>query len=88
LVPKAWSPAFDRIADLASCAACLFLAYWSYVFVAVAYEQKARGMAFDVPLWPIQAVILWAFASGALRYLLYALYPPLRPREAPEAEEV
>jgi TRAP-type C4-dicarboxylate transport system permease small subunit len=88
LVPKAWNAATDRIADLASCGACLFLAYWSYVFVAVAYEQKARGMAFDFPLWPIQAVILWCFASGALRYLLYAVFPTLRPREAPEAEEL
>jgi TRAP-type C4-dicarboxylate transport system permease small subunit len=88
LLPESWDAAGNRVADLVSCGACVFLAYWSYVFVAVAYEQKARGMAFDFPLWPIQAVILWAFASGALRYLLYAIFPALRPRETPEAEEL
>lgn len=84
LLPKAWDAGADRAADLVSCAVCVFLAWWSYEFVAVAYHQQARGMAIDLQLWPIQAIIVWAFASGALRYLLYAILPTLRPRESPE----
>lgn len=84
LLPRAWDRGANRAADLVSCGICVFLAWWSYEFVAVAYAQRARGMALDWLLWPIQAVILWSFASGGLRYLLYALFPELRPlNEAP-----
>ncbi len=84
LLPRAWDPTVNRIADLGSAAICLFLAGWSIEFAWVSYLQKARGMALDFVLWPIQAVIAWSFASGALRYLAYAAFPGLRPREAPE----
>lgn len=84
LLPKAWDPAANRAADLVSCSVCLFLAWWSYEFVAVSYRQNARGMALDMLLWPVQAVIVWSFASSALRYLAYAAFPALRPSEALE----
>jgi TRAP-type C4-dicarboxylate transport system permease small subunit len=82
LVPKGWAPAIGRVSDALSAAICLFLAYWSFVFVAGSYVTEERGMALEMLLWPIQAVIPWAFASAALRHLAFAAWPALKP--APE----
>jgi TRAP-type C4-dicarboxylate transport system permease small subunit len=81
LLPAAWNSGANRVADLVSSGACLFLAWWAYQFVAVSYHQNARGMALDWLLWPIQAVIVWSFTTAALRYVVYAAFPALRPRE-------
>lgn len=79
LVPERWNQAVNRLADLVSAGVCTFLGYWSFEFVQVSFEQGARGMALDVLLWPIQSVLTWVFLSAAARYVIYALYPPLRP---------
>jgi C4-dicarboxylate transporter, DctQ subunit len=84
LFPKPWKARIDRLADLVSCGACLFLAGWSAKFVAVSYQQQAVGQALEIVLWPIQAVFIWCFVSSALRYAAYAVYPSSRP--ADEAE--
>ena len=79
IFPRAWSPTVDRISDATAVGACAFLAYWSFRFVAVSFDQQARGMGLEILLWPVQAVFVWAFASGALRHLAYAIRPALRP---------
>jgi TRAP-type C4-dicarboxylate transport system permease small subunit len=79
LTPAAWNRAMERVADAVAAAGCLFLAYWSWRFVAGSFADQARGQALEILLWPIQAVLVWCFCSSALRYATYARWPALRP---------
>jgi TRAP-type C4-dicarboxylate transport system permease small subunit len=82
LVPARVSASIARLGDLVSAAICVFLFHWALRFVLVSFENEERGMALDMLLWPIQAVLPWAFASAALRHLAFAAWPALKP--APE----
>ena len=85
--PQSWNGFLARVGDAVSCGGCLFLAGWSVKFVAVSYQQQAVGMSFEILLWPIQAVLAWSFASSALRYALFAVYPLLRPPDEQDQVE-
>ncbi len=90
LVPARWNDAMQRIAELVSAAGCAFLGYWSWRFVADSYADQARGMGLEIVLWPVQSVLVWCFASSALRHLAYGVWPASRtpPRSEPTAEVV
>jgi TRAP-type C4-dicarboxylate transport system permease small subunit len=68
----------ERVADAVAAAGCVFLAYWSWRFVAGSFADHSRGQALEILLWPIQSVLVWCFASSALRYAAHALWPALR----------
>jgi TRAP-type C4-dicarboxylate transport system permease small subunit len=78
LTPRAWDPVMRRLEDAVAAAACLFLAYWSWRFVAGSYRDGAVGQGLVVILWPIQSVLVWCFASSALRHAAYAAWPWLK----------
>lgn len=78
LTPAAWHRAMERVADAVAAAGCVFLAYWSWRFVAGSFADHSRGQALEILLWPIQSVLVWCFASSALRYAAHALWPALR----------
>jgi TRAP-type C4-dicarboxylate transport system permease small subunit len=82
LSPKAWDATVERLADVTAAGACLFLAYWSWRFVAGSFADQARGQGLEILVWPVQSVIVWCFASSALRHLAYAAYPSMRPSAA------
>lgn len=79
LTPKAWDARMERLSDVAATGACLFLAYWSLRFVAGSFTDGSRGQGLEILLWPVQSVMVWCFASSALRHALFAAYPSLRP---------
>lgn len=81
LFPRRLDRAVNRVSDLIACGICVFLGVWAVKFVYVSYLAGDRGMALNVLLWPIQSAIAWMFASAAIRYCLYAVFPPLRPAE-------
>jgi TRAP-type C4-dicarboxylate transport system permease small subunit len=78
LTPRAWNAVMERLADAVAAAGCLFLAYWSWRFVAGSYADQARGQGLEILLWPVQSVMVWCFCSSALRYALCAVWPALR----------
>jgi TRAP-type C4-dicarboxylate transport system permease small subunit len=82
LAPAAWHETMERLADITAAAICLFLAYWAWRFVAGSFADQARGQGLEVLLWPIQSVLVWCFASAALRHLAFATWPGLRPARA------
>jgi len=86
LTPRAWDPVMRRLEDAAAAAACLFLAYWAWRFVAGSFRDGSVGQGLVVILWPIQSVLVWCFASSALRHAAYAGWPSLKP-SAPEVGE-
>lgn len=83
LTPSSWDAAMERLADAVAALGCLFLAYWSWRFVAASYADASRGQALEILLWPVQSVLVWCFCSSALRYAAYATFPALRLPDAP-----
>jgi TRAP-type C4-dicarboxylate transport system permease small subunit len=86
LVPKAWSGAIDRIADVLT---AVMMGVIAALCLIMTQESAVMGDVTSVlrwPIWPFQAVIVAAFAMNALRYAIFALDPGLRPREDLEPE--
>ncbi|CAN5919028.1 hypothetical protein BH11PSE3_BH11PSE3_34060 [soil metagenome] len=85
-VPKAWGPSMDRLADLLTGCFLLGVAYYGAQFVESSYRVDLRAPVLDWPVWPFQLAIPLGFVSAACRYLIYALWPILRPG-LPEFQE-
>lgn len=79
--PEQWSETVDRIADLIAAGLCLFMFWHSALFVLSTAQMGTRAIALNIPVWFVQFVIPYVFASAALRYLAYTVFPPLRPEE-------
>lgn len=79
--PESWSQSVDRVADLIAAMLCGFLLWHSALFVLSTAEMGTRAIALDMPVWIVQFVVPYVFASAGLRYLAYAVFPELRPEE-------
>jgi TRAP-type C4-dicarboxylate transport system permease small subunit len=82
--PEVTKPTVVRIGALLSAVVFLFLAYHSFLFVHASYLSGYRGVALETPVWPMQIILPYAFASATLRYLAYAIFPDLVPAEGSE----
>lgn len=80
LVPARWNHSADRLADLVTFA---FLAAVTAVAGAFVYDSFQSGQlgstGVRIAVWKIQIAIPLGFASAALRYLAFAIWPGLRP---------
>mgnify|MGYP002147584868 CR=1 FL=1 len=85
-VPKAWGPTMDRVADVVTGVFFVGVAWYGWVYVQSSMAADLRAQAFNIPIWPIQAMIPLGFLSAGLRYFLFATWPPLRPLP-PEFQE-
>lgn len=85
-IPKHWGPTMDRVADLLSGLFMVGVAYYGYVFISSTMASGLRAQAFNLPVWPFQLAIPLGFLSAAVRYLLYAGWPAIRPLP-PEFQE-
>jgi len=81
LVPRAWSPAMDRVADVVSALLCVGLAWFAALFVRDTHKFGETMLSLPLPLWPVQLALPYTFLSAALRYLIFAAWPRYRPRE-------
>ena len=78
-LPKAAVPYVDRFADVLSAAICIFLGVYAVEFVQSSRALQERGMAIPILVWPIQLILPWMFFSSALRHLVFAAFPALKP---------
>ena len=85
-LPKAWSPQVDRIADALTGLFLIGVTYYATLFVMGSRASGVLAAVINVSAWPIQMAIPIGFLSAALRYLLFARWPALRP-SAPEFQE-
>jgi C4-dicarboxylate transporter, DctQ subunit len=81
LLPAAWTPVIDRVGSALSAVLLLVLAWHAARFVLQTAPVGERSPTLHIPIWPIQAVMVWAFMSAALRYAAYAIQPALKPAE-------
>jgi len=85
-VPAHWGPAMDRLADVLTGLILLAVTYFGFVFVESTHAAQLRTPVIDWLLWPFQLAIPLGFLSAALRYLVFAVWPSLRPKP-PEFQE-
>jgi TRAP-type C4-dicarboxylate transport system permease small subunit len=81
LLPKAWTPVVERLGSIFSALLLLVLAWYAARFVLQTASVGERSPTLAIPIWPIQAVLVWAFGSAALRHLAWAIEPRLKPAE-------
>jgi C4-dicarboxylate transporter DctQ subunit len=81
MFPAAWHPLMTRAGDVISAVICLGLGVYAFEFVQNSYKLGETGMAIQIKLWPIQSVIPYIFFASALRYLVFAAFPAIRPEE-------
>ncbi|SDE61365.1 TRAP transporter small permease [Ruegeria marina] len=85
-LPRSWSPHVDRLANLLSGIVFFAVAYYGWVFVSASRDIGTVMPGLDWPVWIIQTAIPVGFASAAIRYVIFAIWPasaPLR-EELPE----
>lgn len=85
-VPASWSPHMDRIADVFTGLFLLAVTWYGVVFVIASKESGVLAAVINVSAWPIQMAIPLGFASAALRYFAFAIWPAVRP-VPPEFQE-
>jgi len=82
LVPVAWRPHVARLGNVTSFAICMFFAWWSFVYVRQTADIGETDVSLRIRVWPMQSILIWMFLSGGVRFLAYAVFPELEPREA------
>jgi TRAP-type C4-dicarboxylate transport system permease small subunit len=81
LLPASWNVVLDRLASVISVGILSALAFYAARFVLETKGVGERSPTLDIPIWPIQALMVWAFCSAALRHLIYAFRPDLKVTE-------
>ncbi len=77
--PRRWGPALARIGDLISAAVFIGLGWIGIEFVSQTIQYGDEAAVIRWKLWWIQSVIVYAFFSSAVRHLIFAARPDLKP---------
>ena len=85
--PKSWDAGLNRLGDVISGLFLFIVTYYAIAFVrSSAQAGLMTSSGFEAPVWILQTVIPIGFASAAARYLVYGLWPAVRP-VPPEFQE-
>lgn len=84
LLPAHFGPGLARAGDVVSVGLLLALAWYSGRFVLETFHIGERSPTLPIPIWPVQAVMTYAFLSAALRHAGYAAFPTLKPAASDE----
>lgn len=71
--------ALARMQHLPAALLSFGMAWTGISFVAESIGFNERSPSLDIPVWWVQMVVPWAFASSGLRHLIFALVPSLAP---------
>jgi C4-dicarboxylate transporter DctQ subunit len=82
LIPPKYDTHFNRLADVITACFYGFVAYVAVFVVQETYELEDVTPTLRILIWPFQSVIIIAFGIGAVRHLIFAAFPPLRPLES------
>jgi TRAP-type C4-dicarboxylate transport system permease small subunit len=85
-VPARWEPLYARAADVLTGCILVAVAWFGLKLVGSSFRVDLRAPVLDWPVWPIQLAIPLGFLSAAGRYLIYAVWPVLKPSQ-PEVQE-
>ena len=79
LTPPGWDAVVERLSDLVSAAMFIVLGVVALIYVSETFAADERAAVLYIPIWPMQLVLPYAFFSCALRHLVFAAFPALRP---------
>ncbi|MEZ5751706.1 MAG: TRAP transporter small permease subunit [Paracoccaceae bacterium] len=80
LFPAAWDQSANRVADVFTFAFLTAVAVIAAIYVHDTYLSGQRGSSgVSIEIWKVQIAIPLGFASAAIRYLAFAIWPDLRP---------
>lgn len=79
LFPKRWQPALTTLRELCVAGFCAFYVYISYSYVSQSREFGDVNVVTGVPVWIVQAVFPFVFLMVAIKHLIYAAMPSIRP---------
>lgn len=68
-----------RLGDAVSAVFFLGGAYIAWTFVAISWDAGDRAPVLYFVVWPLQLIIPYAMLSCALKHLIFALRPALKP---------
>lgn len=77
--PKRWSGSLNRVGDLISAGLFIWLFFVGLEYIVASYEANETAPVIRWKLWWIQSVIIYAFLSSAVRHLVFAARPDLKP---------
>lgn len=85
--PKSWDAGMNRMGDFISGLFLCIVTYYAFIFVrSSANAGLMTSSGIEAPVWILQVVIPIGFASAAARYLVFSLWPAVRP-VPPEFQE-
>jgi len=80
-VPERFQIFIQRIGSFLMAAIFGFFVIFGIQFVQEAIQYADLARPFKFPIWILQMVVPYAFASTSLRYLIFGLFPVLNPEE-------
>lgn len=87
LFPTAWDVPANRIADMVTFVFLVAVTVIASIYVHDTYLSGQRGSSgVSIEVWKIQIAIPLGFASAALRYLAFSIWPDLRPDDGETLE--
>lgn len=81
-IPERFEPVMCRLAPLITAALFFTAAYYAALYVYETYEYDQAAPVLGWPLWRVQIIMPYAFASNGIRNLIYAIHPDLAPKPA------
>ena len=77
--PARWNNGLGRVGDFISAALFIWLGVVGLEYVMASYEANETAPVIRWKLWWIQSVIVYAFFSSAVRHVVFAIRPDLKP---------
>lgn len=85
--PRDWDVSANRIADIFTFAFLTAVTVIAAMFVYDTYLSGQRGSSgVSIEIWKVQIALPLGFASAAMRYLAFAIWPDLRPEDGETLE--
>ena len=85
--PSTWDVSTNRLADVFTFAFLSAVTVISAIYVYDTYLSGQRGSSgVSIEIWKVQIALPLGFASAAIRYLAFAIWPDLRPEEGETLE--
>lgn len=87
IVPRAWDVTANRVADLFTFAFLSAVTVIAAIYVYDTYLSGQRGSSgVSIEIWKVQVALPLGFASAAVRYLAFAIWPDVRPEDGETLE--
>lgn len=81
-LPQRWHAALATLQHICMALFCLAIGAVALGVVLGSLRLGEVEITLFLPVWPVQAMLPLAFFAGALRHLIYALVPAVRPAES------